>query len=98
MKVYISGPITGMPDFNRKAFAEAESYIMSSGHDAINPHKVSPYREDWTWADYMRADLKAMLDCDTLYLLPGWEASRGACTEVRLARELGMKIIHGGEL
>ena len=43
-----------------------------------------------TWAEYMRTDLRAMLDCEMIALLPGWEQSRGARREVSIADELGM--------
>lgn len=91
MTIYISGPITGRIDGNRVAFEVAESAIRHRGHDAVNPQTL-PHNHYKTWEEYMREDIKAMLDCDAVYALPEWELSRGAKIEIGLARELGMVI------
>lgn len=40
----------------------------------------------------MRADIKALCDCDHVVVLPGWEKSRGATLEVFIATQLGMRV------
>lgn len=40
----------------------------------------------------MRSDLRALLDCDAIYMLPGWSRSRGARLEARVARACGLRI------
>lgn len=97
-KIYISGPITGMPDLNRKAFSAMAAKIRDAGHIPVNPHEVCAHlSETATWADYMRLDIKAMMDCDAVAFLPGWWESRGACVEERLAIDLGIKRYMPGE-
>lgn len=44
-------------------------------------------------ACFMRTDLLALLSCDAIYLLPGWENSRGASVELTVARACGMGIV-----
>lgn len=41
---------------------------------------------------YMRSDLGALLTCDAIYLLDGWEYSSGARTEFEVARAAGLAI------
>ena len=41
----------------------------------------------------MRADIKALCDCDEIALLPGWENSTGAHVELNLAHRLGMRVV-----
>lgn len=95
MLVYISGPISGIPDDNRAAFTRAVEYLASIGHDAINPLDIAATLPvDAEYPDYIRADVLALLDCEALYVLPGWQSSRGACVEVMLAKALDMRIIH----
>jgi hypothetical protein len=95
LTVYISGPISGLPNDNREAFASAAAWLRSAGHDPINPLEIADRLPlDSAWADYMREDLRAMLDAEAVYLLPGWQMSRGACLEYRVAEALGMTIAH----
>jgi hypothetical protein len=41
----------------------------------------------------MRADIKLLVDCDGIALLPGWEQSDGANVEHTLARGLGLRVM-----
>ncbi|MCB9377051.1 MAG: DUF550 domain-containing protein [Microthrixaceae bacterium] len=43
---------------------------------------------------YMRTDLAAMLTCDAIYLLDGWELSSGARTEFEAARAAGLTVMY----
>jgi len=91
MRIYISGPITGKPDYNKHRFNEVEDWLRSIGHDPVNPQTLTTgYSE--TWEYYMRIDLKAMLDCDAIIMLEGWQESRGAKLEHDLAKELKFEI------
>jgi hypothetical protein len=88
MRVYISGPMTGKPDYNRAAFEVAEAYVKHRGDEAVNPFDIQCAGKDW--ASYMREDIRALTTCEGIVVLPGWEGSRGACLEVHIARELGL--------
>lgn len=41
---------------------------------------------------YMRTDIAALLDCDAIYLLPGWRRSKGAAVELAVATACGMEV------
>ena len=91
--IYISGPISGLPDGNRPAFAEMAVTWRSKGWEVVNPHEL--FREVFrplTWEDYMRDDLTALLTCTHIVMLPGWEQSRGARLEKYVAEHLGMSV------
>lgn len=93
-KVYLSGPMSGHPDYNRPAFFAAEQALSAVlDADFINPACITPPKSGNQWHDYMRSSLKGMLDADVIYMLSGWEASRGAKIELELAKELGMTVI-----
>lgn len=89
MRLYISGPITGMPDLNTSAFTAAEAALLDRGYEVVNPRTI-PLVLDGDWHYYLREALKLMLTCDALAMLPGWEKSRGAGIEFRLAADLNM--------
>lgn len=91
-KVYISGPITGVDFGNSFAFLYACCALELRGYEAVDPSKVQ-LDDDATWADYMKADLKLLLDCDFIFMLEGWENSKGARLERELAENLGIEEI-----
>jgi hypothetical protein len=90
-RVYISGPMTGMPNLNFPAFNAAAEVLRVHGFDPVNPVDINPDPKA-TWVDCMRKDIPAVCTCDAIALLPGWEDSRGAHLEVFVARALGLKI------
>lgn len=91
MRVYISGPMTGLPDWNKPAFAAAAQQLMVRGYEPVNPAEVE-LGPDATWEQYMREDLKLLMDCEAVALLSGWEESRGATLEALIAFRLGMTV------
>ena len=91
--VYLSGPMTGLPDFNRPAFHAAAAALREQGHVVINPAEVD-LGPDATWVDYMRVHLAEIARRVTqVFVLPGWESSRGAQLEVHVARSLGLPVV-----
>ena len=76
----------------RANFRKASEYILSLGHLPSNPLN-NGLDETCSWEKHMRADLKLMLDCDGIYLLKGYQNSKGAMIEYDLARILHYNII-----
>lgn len=90
-RVYISGPMSGLPNHNFPAFYAAADLLRVAGFDPVNPAELNP-DTGRQWHEYLRADLKALCDCDMLALLPGWERSEGAHLEVHVAHRLRIEI------
>ena len=88
-RVYIAGPITGLPDFNYPAFHAAAVALAARGFIAL-----SPTHDDTTlaWEHYMRRSIRMVTDADAICLLPGWQQSKGAQLEVTIAEALGLDI------
>lgn len=91
MKIYISGPITGMPNENIEAFKDAELRLKAAGFEVVNPHENGLSKEA-PWLEHLKMDIRLMMDCDALCMLPGWQRSRGAKVENSLAESLGYPI------
>ena len=94
-KIYLAGPITGQPYaeelFN---FAELEvKALFSDNIEIINPMRL-PHDHDKKWNSYMKECIAELVYCDYIYMLNGWEASRGARVEIELAKELEITIYH----
>ena len=47
-----------------------------------------------SWEDHMKEDIRLLTKADYVFMLDGWETSRGAKIEHRLAKELGIQIIY----
>lgn len=93
MRLYIAGPCTGIPDLNYPAFNAEAAYWRGLGHDVINPAE-NPKPPCGTWAGYMRMSVAQVAAADAVAMLPGWEKSKGARIEHRLAHELELLVIY----
>lgn len=91
-KVYISGPMTDCPGYNFDNFEKAAELIEAGGDVSVSPADMTGVKEGWEWEDYLREDLRLILDCDAIVLLPGWKESRGARLEYDTAKRLGLKM------
>lgn len=89
MRAFISGPMSGLPNFNREAFNAVAEKLRALGYAVENPAE-NPECPDWL--GYMRLSIAQMMRCDTVIALPGWTNSRGAAAEVTLARNIGMPV------
>jgi hypothetical protein len=89
-RIYVSGPMTGIPDHNFPAFNAEAARLRALGYEVVNPVDVNP-DHGTPWAECLRNDLLALLQCDGIALLPGWESSRGAALELHVARALGFQ-------
>lgn len=94
MRVYISGPITGVPDYMEN-FELAEKELIEKGFAVVNPAKINyGMPEDMAYEEYMEIDIRLIDLCDAIYMIRGWEMSRGANREYGYALGKG-KVIMG---
>ena len=92
--VYLSGPMTGLPDFNRAAFNLREEAFKAKGINVLNPARISEKagtQRAYEW--YLKRALRLMLEADVLYVFGDVSQSRGVDVELRLARELKMPVV-----
>ena len=84
-KIYISGPITGFNLEERKNFfAQMAELAKSNGFTPVNPfdNGIDP---DADYADHMVADIKMLIECQAILMLPDWDLSEGAKLELKVA-------------
>jgi hypothetical protein len=86
-RIYLAGPMSGLPDFNYPAFHQAAKQLRGQGFHVENPaENAAP--ECGSWAAYMRLALRQMLTCNRVVFLPEWEHSKGAQLEYEIAMRL----------
>jgi hypothetical protein len=91
-KVYVSGPMTGYPDYNFPAFHGMEAVLSALGYHTLNPARNFNGEHGHPREDYMRLDIQNVLQADAVVMLPGWTQSVGARTEVMVAHQLGLPL------
>ncbi|KQR50128.1 DUF4406 domain-containing protein [Acidovorax sp. Leaf160] len=92
-RIYVAGPMSGYPQLNFPAFHAAAAALREAGHHVENPAEINA-DPNAAWLDCMRADIARLVTCDAVYMLPGWEQSRGARIEQQLAAGLGLDVLH----
>lgn len=108
MKVYIAGPMAGIPEFNYPKFFDAEDALMSAGFSTVNPaamqdegldqdrlfevNEVDATVGPLARAAYLKRDIEALAGCDAIALLDEWEESVGANVELFTAHAIGLEV------
>lgn len=97
MRIYLAGPMSGIPELNFPHFHAVTALLRLQGHEVINPAEINA---DPTkgWQECMRADIAQLVTCEGIALLDGWDKSRGAKLEHHIANSLGMGVYCAYEL
>lgn len=107
MRLYLAGPMAGLPDHNVPLFDLVAAKLRSLGYVVGNPAdntrhlaflenmSVEAYRARFTDRDWRihiyPRDLAQLLRCEGIVLLPGWPRSRGATLEALVAYQVGLR-------
>lgn len=93
-KVYISGQISGLPiEKVKEKFSRVEAQLIAQGYEVVNPLNNGLPRNA-PWELHIAMDIVLLMGCDTIYLLTGWDNSRGATLEKNFAELTKKKIIY----
>ena len=108
-RIYIAGPMSGIPDYNRPAFYSTAEAFEEGGWEVFNPadndvrlfgsHEACDAAIEANRNQALRVMLGSDLewicsDADAIAMLPGWEKSYGARAEHATAVALGLEIIY----
>lgn len=92
-KVYVSIPIKGKDYKKQREHADEVGRSLSrKGMEVVNPFNIYAGK-DPSYADHLACDLRALMDCDVIFLCQGWENSRGCRIEFFTAQEFGLEVI-----
>lgn len=114
MKIYLAGPMSGLPKMNFPMFDSVANRLRRKGHEVVSPADNSralfgdvenhpgfatgqvempdPAALDARRQAIMAEDLRSVLECEVMALLPGWERSTGCMSERRVAETCGRPI------
>lgn len=91
--VYISGPMRGVPEWNRPLFDRVTAQFRAEGHSVLNPAEWAEHN-GWAFNEYLSRDLHMMMGqkyISSIIMIPGlgpgikrldWRESEGACVEL----------------
>jgi hypothetical protein len=80
--------MTGIAEYNAPEFAKYAEKYRAQGLKILSPPELDKGDISKPYEYYIRRDVRVLLhdDVDRIYLLKGWQKSRGAQLEVHLAR------------
>jgi hypothetical protein len=94
--VYISGPMSGLPDFNKPKFREIEHALQHLyGCIVLSPAR---HPKGLKYSDYMEMAKVDVSVCTVLLSIEGYEDPPGATFERILALSQNKKIIYEREI
>lgn len=101
-RCYVCGPMTGLPEFNQHSFNRAAAMLREAGWFVYNPVENDAEAgialtgldgsEEFDFKKAMQRDLWQVCDSDAVFVLPGWEESKGAGIETHVAEQVGVPI------
>jgi len=93
--------MSGKEDHNEVLFNEVESRLKECGREVVNPAKLHEKNGVEPWHHYLRIDLAAMMQCNSIFLLPDWIESKGVRKELWASFDLDFQyweLREGGEV
>lgn len=95
MRIYIAGPITGCEDYWER-FRKAEVELKTLFPDSVrivNPAYMVKTLESFSHREQVEYCFKLLGECDAIYLIDGWEESKGAQAEYGFATAKALKLM-----
>ncbi|MDH0292344.1 DUF4406 domain-containing protein [Pseudomonas sp. GD04087] len=96
-RIYLAGPMTGLPEFNYPAFHAEATRLRQLGYHVENPAENNA-PADTSGSGYLRLALAQLITCDSIAMLPGWHNSEGARLECHVASKLGMQVFTASQI
>ncbi len=93
-RIYLSGPMEGLPNLNAAEFTKAERYYTLRSFEVVNPHRLAAelnaeYAANGKgaprYSDYLIYSMANLNECDIIVLLPGYKTSGGCFSELGFA-------------
>ena len=90
--VYLSGKITGNENY-KQDFSVAEEYLNRLGYIVVSPARLEELSSDkLSYEQYMRVCYSLIDISDIIFMVSGWQNSKGARAELIYAKSLGKEV------
>lgn len=89
-RIFLSGAITSRLNTYKEHFGRIAKKLDENDLSYYNPATIDI---STSWKDSMRMTIRELLDSDIVYLLEGYEVSKGVKQEIEIAKALGIEII-----
>ena len=94
MIIYISGGITNNPNYEED-FRKGEEWLKLNDFTPINPCKLNyALPKTLTYEQLMQIDYALIDISEAIFMLKGWQKSKGACAELAYAKSIGKKVYY----
>lgn len=93
MRLYLSGPMAGIPEFNYPAFAEARERLRKAEYDVYDPSEgIEPDGSVVNVQRLMKGHISQVVESEAIVLLPGYARSEGSKVELAAALAIGLPV------
>ena len=89
--VYLSDKIVGNDNYKAE-FKCAELFLQQMGYIVINSLEVHEAVEGLTYEQYMQVRYRLVDISDIIFMVSGWQKSKGATAELSYAKSLGKEV------
>jgi hypothetical protein len=97
--IYLCGPVSRRPlkevaphFFTVEQEIRRKIHLNNVWADVSNPVRFC--QPDLEWHEAMKRCIGQLVQCDGVALLRGWQQSRGATLELKLAQEMNIPVVH----
>jgi len=100
LRIYLAGPMTGYDNYNYDNFFKLDRILTNCGFDVVNPAQITIdmggqdlYIANKDFANtVIDAQQAALVKCDAVLLMYGWENSVGSRAKLKTAINHNLKI------
>lgn len=94
LRIYIVGQIKGLPiDVARSNFERVETQLREMGYEPVNPFKIG-IPDHWEYSQSRPYNMKALHQCEALYIQSNWRNSEGSMDEINEAMKSKMDLFY----